>query len=286
MLTLTPCPGHCFAMTVTATTNSDSPPRAGWDALDAELDAWAAAGRTAGFWWRDDDAVEPTPALDRMFALSLETGAPLALAVIPAGVKDSLAHALGPVPPVTVLQHGWSHTNHAAPPAKKAELGADRPAAAILAELAEGWNILDRLFGPRALPVLVPPWNRIAPAVAAGLPSAGFTGLSVFGPRCVSTVNMMCVNTHIDPVAWKNGRRFLGEAESLGMAVAHLRARRLGLVDAAEPTGLLTHHLAMDGETWAFTARFLTVTRRHPAVRWLPPDTLFADALFAAEGID
>ena len=87
---------------------------------------------------------------------------------------------------------------------------------------------------------------------------------------------MVCVNTHIDPVAWKTGKRFLGEAESLGMAVAHLRARRLGAVDADEPTGLLTHHLAMDEETWAFTARFLSVARRHPAARWLAAATLFA----------
>ncbi|WP_211109241.1 polysaccharide deacetylase family protein [Azospirillum tabaci] len=263
-------------MTVTATAPSDSPPRAGWDALTAELDAWAAAGRTASLWWRDDDAIEPTPALDRMIALSIETAAPLALAVIPAGVTDALAPVVDAAPGVTVLQHGWSHANHAAPPAKKAELGADRPTATVLAELAEGRTVLDHLFGPRALPVLVPPWNRIAPGVAAGLPGAGFNGLSVFGPRRVSTVNMMCVNTHIDPVAWKDGKRFLGDAEALGMAVTHLRARRLGAVDAEEPTGLLTHHLVMDGETWAFTARFLTVTRRHPAARWLPADTLFA----------
>lgn len=261
---------------MTMTAPSDSPPRAGWDALTAELDAWAAAGRTATLWWRDDDAVKPTPDLERMIALSVETGAPLALAVIPAGVTDALAPVVDAAPTITVLQHGWSHANHAAPPAKKAELGADRLAAAVLAELAEGRAVLDRLFGPRALPVLVPPWNRIAPGVVAALPGAGFAGLSVFGPRCVSTVNMVCVNTHIDPVAWKTGKRFLGDAESLGMAVAHLRARRLGAADADEPTGLLTHHLAMDDETWAFTARFLSVAHRHPAARWLAADTLFA----------
>ncbi|MBK3736901.1 hypothetical protein GAY29_28255 [Azospirillum brasilense] len=265
---------------MTATAPSDSPPRAGWDDLTAELDAWATAGRTATLWWRDDDAVEPTPALDRMITLSVETGAPLALAVIPAGVTDALAPVVDAAPTVTVLQHGWSHANHAAPPAKKAELGADRPTATVLAELAEGRSLLERRFGPRALPVLVPPWNRVAPGVVAALPGAGFAGLSVFGPRRVSTVNMMCVNTHLDPVAWKDGKRFLGDTESLGMAVAHLRARRRGAVDAEEAAGLLTHHLAMDGETWAFTARFLNVTRRHPAARWLPADTLFA-----AEGL-
>lgn len=262
-------------MTQTAPALSTRPPPAGWGDLDAELDAWADAGRTATVWWRDDDAVEPTPALERMADLSERTGVPLALAVIPALATPALAVALAYRPTVAVLQHGWSHADHATPPAKKAELGADRPAAAVLAELAEGKARLERLFGSRALPVLVPPWNRIAPAVAAGLPALGFIGLSTFGPRRASTVNMMCVNTHIDPVAWKDGKRFLGEADSLGMAVAHLRARRLSGADPEEATGLLTHHLAMDGETWAFTERFLSAIRRHPAARCPSADTLF-----------
>ena len=42
---------------------------AGWAALDAELDLWAAAGRVAGGWWRDDDAVAPTPALESLLTI-------------------------------------------------------------------------------------------------------------------------------------------------------------------------------------------------------------------------
>ena len=41
----------------------------GWAVLEAELDLWQAAGRTASFWWRDDDAVAATPALSRLLAL-------------------------------------------------------------------------------------------------------------------------------------------------------------------------------------------------------------------------
>jgi hypothetical protein len=36
-----------------------------WTALDAELAAWDQAGLTLPLWWRDDDAVKPTPALDQ-----------------------------------------------------------------------------------------------------------------------------------------------------------------------------------------------------------------------------
>ncbi|WP_448205173.1 polysaccharide deacetylase family protein [Azospirillum sp. sgz302134] len=258
-----------------------SPPRAGWGDLAAELDAWADRGLTATFWWRDDDATVPTPELGRLTDLSDALRVPLALAVVPATAAPDLARLLEGFPLVSVLQHGWSHANHAAPPAKKCELGADRPAETVVAELAEGKGRLEALFGARALPVLVPPWNRIAPGVEVRLTELGIQGLSTFAPRKVSSgplacVNTpVCVNTHVDPVAWRDGGRFLGEAESLGMAVAHLRARRLGEVDAGEPTGLLTHHLVMDGETWAFTERFLSETVRHRAAAWLPAGALF-----------
>lgn len=264
-----------------------SPPRAAWRDLDEELDAWADSGIAATFWWRDDDATTATPALARLAGLSRTLAVPLALAVIPAQAQPDLAAALNRHPTVTVLQHGWSHVDHAAPPAKKCELGSERAADTVLAELAEGRRRLERLFGPRALPaalpVLVPPWNRIAPAVAERLGEAGIHGLSTFGPRRLTHPGVACVNTHLDPIAWKEGKRFLGEAESLGMAVAHLRARRAGSVDTREPTGLLTHHLVMDDETWAFAERFLSTVRSHPAARWLPPDALFGSGPFEAE---
>ncbi len=259
------------------------PPRATWRELDGELDAWADSGLAATFWWRDDDAATTTPALARMAGLSQSMAVPLALAVIPAEAQTDLAATLDRHPTVTVLQHGWSHVNHAAASAKKCELGPDRPADAVLAELAEGRRRLERLFGPRALPALVPPWNRIAPEVAGRLAEVGIHGLSTFGPRHLTHPNVACVNTHVDPIAWKDGKRFLGEAESLGMAVAHLRARRGGAVDTTEPTGLLTHHLVMDDETWAFTERLLSKVRHHPAALWLPADTLFGSGLFGAE---
>ena len=73
---------------------------AAWEALTLELDLWAAEGRTATFWWRDDDAIAPTPALDRLRACASAAGIPIALAVIPAKATPELAAELRDWPSV------------------------------------------------------------------------------------------------------------------------------------------------------------------------------------------
>jgi hypothetical protein len=173
-----------------------------------------------------------------------------------------------------VLQHGWAHANHRPSGERSAEYAADRPLAVMTAELARGREHLRDLFGARFLPVLVPPWNRIDDAVVAALPGLGFRALSVFGPRAAAA--LATVNTHLDPIAWRAGRGFVGDAKALGDLVDHLAARRVGRVDADEPTGLLTHHLVHDAALWRFLDRLLARTAAHPAARWLDPRDVFA----------
>lgn len=263
--------GFQHAVTMTETRLDGDRAADGWAALAAELDAWTGAGRTATLWWRDDDATAPGAALDRLLDLGARHGVPVALAVIPARAEPALAGALRGA---AVLQHGWSHANHAPPGAKKCELGDDRPVAAVTAELAEGWRRLSALVGPALLPVLVPPWNRIAPAVSAALPGLGFRALSTHREHDAAVPGLAQINTHLDPVDWRGGGGFLGTDAALAGAVDHLRARRLGTVPD-RPTGLLTHHLAMDGATWDFVDRFLAVAAGHPAARWLAAPAMF-----------
>ena len=239
-----------------------------WAELRTELDAWAAAGRSATFWWRDDDAVAPSAPLDRLLALLEHHRIPLGLAVVPAQARP-----INLPDSVAVLQHGIAHRNHAPAGAKKRELG-DLPADVLLAELAAGRGRLAHLFGPAALPVLVPPWNRIDPALIPRLPESGLCGLSAFGPRASAPLRQ--VNCHGDPIAWRKERGFTGEAAALGPIVAHLAARRAGTADAAEPTGMLTHHLQHDEALWAFAARFAEIVCGHHATRWLAPAEAFA----------
>src|SRR5262249_30165398 len=136
----------------------------GWDALARECDAWSAADRPATWWWRDDDAIEPTPALAELAALA---PAGLALAVIPQRMKPELGAFLARHPGIAALQHGFAHVNHARGDERKSEFPESRDPEIALAELAEGRRGLIAVLGERALPVLTPPWNRASEGLLA-----------------------------------------------------------------------------------------------------------------------
>lgn len=245
-----------------------------WADLSDEAARWSQAGRAADLWWRDDDAADVGPALERLLAIQRDTGASVALAVVPAKVTQALADRLAGEPGVDLLQHGYAHVNHAAAADKKIELGTERPAMLVLGELGTGRMALERLFGARPLPVLVPPWNRIAPALVPTLPEIGFTGLSTFGMRrrMHPVRGLLEVNTHVDLIDWKGGRGFVGEAVALDALVAALvRARASG-----EPVGVLSHHLAMDGGAWDFLRSMWERALKKPGLRVRPAHELFA----------
>ena len=241
----------------------------GWRDIERELDVWHSNGRTATFWWRDDDAVAVTDPLERLLSLSEEIQIPVALAVIPLETGDDLRLRLAANQFSSVLQHGYSHRNWAPPDAKRAELTAPRDRDKMLLELAEGRARLSRFAN--ALPALVPPWNRIDSGMISKLPGIGLKTLSTYGPRQTRqpAPGLRCVNTHIDIIAWRQGGNFVGSDAALDLALRHLTERRNNIVDESEPTGLLTHHLVHDQACWHFIGDFLNRTRDHPAARWV-----------------
>lgn len=264
-----------------------------WTDLWSELDRWHEAEHTATFWWRDDDAVSSTTALERLLTISARSAAGLALAVIPEGCAESLVTTLGQVSKsggaeIAVLQHGIAHRNTAPAGEKKTELSAAVPLAVLSSGLIAGLHRLSDLFGDRALPVLVPPWNRIAPELVARLPSLGFLGLSTYKARHRPdpAPGLLQVNSHADLLRWKPERGFLGESETLALLLNHLQARRAALsgtdaapgFDSREPTGILTHHLVHDEATWKFLELLLDGLNRHPAAQLLDPSEVFLPA--------
>jgi len=242
-------------------------------AASAELAHWRGEGLTLPIWWRDDDAIAPTPALGRLLALAGQFDAPLHLAVIPEPATGELADRLTSASSTFVLTHGWRHTNHAPPGEKKAEFGPHRPLAAMLDDIVAGHRRLGDLFGEQALPVFTPPWNRIAQDVVNALPTIGFSAVSTFTPRTSTFAanGLLQVNTHFDPIAWKSGGGLLEPSLLDAQLTRELQARRTDSADNAEPYGLLTHHLVQDDATWSFTASVVETLLRSGVARWTSP---------------
>lgn len=247
-----------------------------WQDLAAELDLWAQAGRSIRLWLRDDDAVAPSPALSRLARLSERFDLPVLLAVIPMLAEPDLAKALEAMPSLLPCQHGTWHRNHAAPGGKKSEFGAQRPADEIDAELRLGSARLKELIGPSLLPVFVPPWNRIDPAIAMSLPALGISALSCFrGFTLPPGTGPTLINTDIDVMDWHGGR--VGRAAPALAADIHtqLLARRRREASPDTALGLLLHHRDHDEAGWNALENLLARLRAHPAVRPADPRVLF-----------
>ena len=247
-----------------------------WNAFESEIARWRDVGRPVEFWWRDDDACRPDPALRRLLELSSQSKVPLALAVVPSVAEQSI---FGGIPSgVSVIQHGVDHENRAAGAEKKSEFPPGEPTGLALARLVAGRKRLESIAGRLAIPVLAPPWNRISATLVPHLGAAGYRGLSAFGVRKVtdSAPGLVTINTHVDIIEWRATRGFCGVELALGQAVRHLESRRLGRSDAREPTGWLTHHAVHDEECWAFLEELFNATRKMEGVVWSSPAELFA----------
>lgn len=218
-------------------------------ALADELARWRDAGLSPRLWLRDDDAVAPTPALERLITLSAHCQAPVLLAVIAQPAQPALAERLADVALFTPCQHGYAHRNHAGAGERAVELGGARGLEVIAHDLAAGQQRLIALFGDRLSRILVPPWNRIDAHLAGRLPALGFATLSTFGPpRFDGIAGLGELNCHVDLIDWRGGR--------VGKSPARLErelvsAFALARAEGGRAVGFLTHHLAHDAQAWA-----------------------------------
>lgn len=244
-----------------------------WSMLRRVIAKAEDEGRTLSFWLRDDDVVRPSVALDRLLAASRRYGAPLALAVIPRLAEPALAARLKDETLVTPIVHGWSHKNHALPGEKKQEFGPHRMLDTMTTELAEALSRMEALFACNMTSVLVPPWNRIDPALVPRLPGLGYRAVSLFG-RAASVSPFPVINTHVDPVDWRGTRACRDESSIVSDIVRHFMSE-----SKPEAAGLLLHHLVHDDAVWRFLDRLLEETARSPCCRWQSIDELVKDAV-------
>ncbi|EFO30539.1 glycosyltransferase family 28 protein [Roseibium sp. TrichSKD4] len=240
--------------------------------LTDHLDWFAERGKKVRFWWRDDDAIEPTDDLDRLLLIANTHKVDVALAVIPKNATEALATHLANEPHAVVLQHGWQHKNFQRKDLgeKAAELGTRRDPDELLGQLAQGRDRLKSLFGDKFIPAMVPPWNRIAPEISRRLPSIGLTGLSTFTWHNFPRAGQ--VQSHVDMIKWKKDRRFIGwESARLRLELQLCRRR----TNPSEPLGILSHHLSHDEGCFEFLQELLTIAAHHDGAKWPRIENLF-----------
>src|SRR5439155_3132387 len=237
-----------------------------WQPLLEELDRWHAAGITARLWLRDDDAVAPTPLLDELCALTADFRIPVTLAVIPANTGEALAQYLRDVPHMSPAIHGWSHANHASAGEKKQELGFHRERAIVLRELADAHRRMSDFHGERLIPMLVPPWNHIAPELMPDLPALGYRALSGFGEPILEVPGLAVINTHVDLIDFRGSRR-CHDHDLLARRIADELSR--SRLSDRSAVGVLSHHLIGDSSALQFLNDLFSVTTNHPACRWM-----------------
>jgi hypothetical protein len=239
------------------------------EALRRELDEWSAAGRLARFWWRDDDAASETPQLHRLIDVLREVNVTAGLAVIPERADASLAKIFSEAP-ICTWQHGWGHHDHA-----NGEFGEGRRVDEMVEDSLRGQHAMDRLFGPPNWQrVFVPPGHYLALTFKGLLRELGYTGLSAGAPLVPAIPGLPEVNCEIDIINWGTGR-FHGAEIVSAMLVDRLRDRRAGLIPLDRPLGILTHHLDLDEEAWAFLSQVFAFLGSHSAAEILRADLLF-----------
>lgn len=229
-----------------------------WGPLRRELALWRSEGLDLPIWWRDDDAIEDTAALQALSRLSRMVDVPVHLAIIPKHATRPLIETCAGDPALIPMVHGWAHLNHAPKGDKKAEFNHPRPDLEM--DATRALTLLADAFGDRLLRVFTPPWNRVLPDFSHTLRRIGYIGLSTFTPRQhrFAAPGLVQINTHIDPIDWRGGGGLRAAEALVGDLVSLLEDRRKGRSDSAEPLGLLTHHLVHTPQIWNFTSECLS----------------------------
>ena len=245
-----------------------------WDDVSKELDYWDDDLGPVRLWLRDDDAITPTSALDKLGHLTAKHNIPATIAVIPNPATTDLVAWVQKNQQFSIAIHGFNHTNHAPDSEKKCELGHHRNMPLVLDELARGHTKLEALFGDQFIPMLVPPWNRIDERLIGQLPELGVQCLSTFSWPYNSTkfTDLKLLNTHIDIIDWKGNRG----GRPVGTLATELQeALQIARKRGGEPVGFLSHHLVHDENAWAFLEQLFQFTGQNNKIKWCGAGSLF-----------
>ena len=171
--------------------------------LKTVINAKVRSGYEVEFWWRDDDVFDSTEELKELISFSCLNKIPVNLAVIPKKLSNEAIKLIKQNSHISVVQHGYSHTNYANVGEPLNEFGHHRSLEIQLKEIQIGFEKLMTAFGNQFVPVFVPPWGHIADSVIEQISTIGIKGISMIGDRDKIYPNLINNNVHVDIHSWK-----------------------------------------------------------------------------------
>jgi hypothetical protein len=254
-----------------------SPPRGGTAQLSplvefaplvAQLDTMRSQGRRIRMWWRDDDSYRDTTELRRL--LMARRNIPIALAVIPGLLDETLTNLIHDSNRVSVLQHGWKHIDWSGGKSRPSEFPDSRSTFEVSEQLRSGRELLEKTFGSRFHPVLVPPWHSISRWLLENFGDLGYLAVSNEAPLfpLLSRGWGREINIEIDTSDWTRQGAFIGSRE---VARRLLRAFELRQKWNSEsfPIGILTHHAVLTPSDCDSLGSFICMLEEVGCVEWL-----------------
>ncbi len=241
-------------------------------AIKKELSLWQQNGQQCHFWWRDDDATQDTPALQKLIDLHQQTKIPVALSVIPKFAHVTLLQQIKNLPQISILQHGWQHRNYELPEQPFSEFGSSRDSEIIRQELRTGRNLLKAMFAKQFVTGFVAPWNNLA---AKHWPEFDQYDLVSFHDGAANQMpsKFKQLNVHIDILRWRKYPKFRGTTRTIKAILKQLKQRRTDQ-QFDKPIGIMSHHLVMDNASWQFLTKLLNFLRQESVVQFLDIQSL------------
>lgn len=206
------------------------------------------------FFWRDDDATNIVPSLERFLELADRRGVPIVFAAIPTLLTSGAARVIRSSRRCLLAVHGFAHANHAPAGFPDSEYPEGRAEAVVAAELRDGHRLVQDKAADRHLRMFVPPWGRFDASYAGLLTRTGFVAFSgdAASARYAVPVQLDC------QILTEHGKTALGLGTILDRVTRQLEIRRLGPLPHL-PIGLMTHHRTFGPELEDALEEFLDI---------------------------
>lgn len=247
--------------------------------LQVQLNELLKDGQKLKMWWRDDDMVADTERFRQLMDSATHFDSSVLVSMIPADVSESMSIAEVISPRTRFCQHGWAHRNHEPPHLRPSEFGANRDTDVVWSEIANGKRNLDRICGVTMLPIFVPPWNAFDTKHLGALEACGFRGLSLYGPRekVHAGSRIRVENIHVDILNWTGDKQVRAvDSDVVYLRLCeHLQRQRKRPLSDQEPFGILTHHRAMDEDSWRVIHSVCEHLASEVPVSWMTAEEVF-----------